>query len=120
MKKSNNNIFFNRAVILVFAVFIALFTSFNQSLQHTFQEISVNEAYPEQEGEAPAPEASYTIISSAAIVPFFQLATAYISFFIFAIPSNIDKVVVQDNSIPHYINIYFKTLFSRIISPNAP
>lgn len=119
MKKSFN-IFLSRALILGFAVFISLFASFNQSVQHIYQEVTINAAHPAQDEDVPAQESSFTIISSAAIIPFFQLATAYLSFFIFEISSNKDKILVQDSSVPNYINIYFKTLFSRIISPNAP
>ena len=121
MKKNKINTFLSRFIILIFAAFISLFASFNESVQqHIYQNVSVNAAHPVQEEEAPAQETNYTVISSAAIIPFFQLATAYLSFFIFSITSTTDKVVVKNNSVPHYINIYFKTLFSRIISPNAP
>jgi hypothetical protein len=120
MKKSSNNILFNKALIIAFAAFITLFASFNQDIQHKFQEVSVNAPNPAQEEEVPAPEAYYTIISSAAIVPFFQLATGFQSFFVFELSLTEDNFVIQDNSFPQYINIFFKTLFSRIISPNAP
>jgi hypothetical protein len=111
---------FYRSLIIAFAAFITLFTSFNQNIQHKFQEVSVNAPNPAQEEEVPAQEANYTIITSAAIVPFFQLATGLQSFFVFELSLTEDNFELQDISFPQYINTYFKTLFSRIISPNAP
>jgi flagellar basal body-associated protein FliL len=121
MKKHKSIHIINRALIVFFAVFVSLFVSFNQSIQQEIQRNTVANNIPAQEDESQAPEAEHAFISSAAaIVPFFYLGAANATNFIFQLSSIKDTYVKQAISKPIYINVYLKTLFSRIISPNAP
>ncbi|MDQ3534836.1 MAG: hypothetical protein M3421_04340 [Bacteroidota bacterium] len=110
---------FNRIFILFFAVFISLFVTFNQSIQQKIEKKVVEIQLPAQEGDEQTPEAQYSFVSSAAITPF-SLGVAAASFFIlnFIIEKNIYVKPLDASSF--YINKYLETLFSRIISPNAP
>lgn len=120
MKKNRKNLHLKRILAVIFAVIASLFVVLNQGLQHQYQEKYKEIVAQTPDGEEQAPENNFSIVASEAIVPLFQVGVAFAYFFIFELSTLTDHNVKQLISAPIYINDYYKTLFSDIISPNAP
>jgi hypothetical protein len=107
------------AIIFSLLVFFLLFSSFTHEAAPQ-QKIKKEKTGKGTEKQHPSEDVIIALRSIEAVVPFTQPDLNLDLYFIFEKKYSEVRKKFVSLSVPHYINVYFKNLFTYVICVNAP